>query len=70
MIQMRFIRRHSIYTVGDVAVFPLSAARQLHAMRVAEGLAELVPTVPPGAPEGTLPASPVPERQPGSVVRK
>ena len=71
LIQMRFVRRFQMYNVGDVAAFPLPAARQLHMLRVAEGLAELVPRPrPEAAPEGTSPQPPAPSRLMGSVVRK
>ena len=70
MIQMRFVKRHQIYNAGDVVAVPLTAARQLHAMRVAVGLAELVPTMPPTQPEGASPPPSGNLRQPGTVVRK
>jgi len=71
LIQMRFVRRHHNYNAGDVAAFPLDAARQLHAMRVAEGLAELVPHRPPATtPEDGSPQPPASLRGPPSVVRK
>ena len=70
MIQMRFVKRHQHFMAGDVAAFPLSAARQLHALRVAEGLAELVPTPPRAAAGSDPPDSSSPLRQPGSVVKK
>jgi len=64
LIQMRFTKRHHHYNAGELAAFPLSAARQLHALRVAEGVAELVRQKPPDG------AEPAPVRQPASVVRK
>ena len=67
LIQMRFIRRHQMYNAGDVAAFPLPAARQLHEMRAAEGIAEMVPILPKATPEGDPSGS---LRQPTGVVRK
>jgi hypothetical protein len=64
MIVMRFTRRHGMYGTNDRAAFPLDAARQLHAMRVAVGEYALVPPSPQAG------EAPTPQRQPGSMVKK
>jgi hypothetical protein len=66
--RVRFLKRHTIYNAGEVAVFPLGEAQRLVASRVAEALPPPIPlTPPPGGQEG---ATGVPARGPASVVRK
>jgi hypothetical protein len=66
--RVRFLKRHSMYNRGEVAVFPLGEAQRLVAMRVAEALAPPIAVTPP--PEGAGEATGAQARQPAQVVRK
>jgi hypothetical protein len=66
--RVRFVRRHHVYNVGEVAVFPLGEAERLVAMRVAVGLPPPIDQTPP--PAGQDGPGGGPARQPASVVRK
>ena len=66
--RVRFLRSHTMYNKGDVAVFPLGEAQRLVAMRVAEALEPPAGAMPP--PGGAGEATGGPARGPASVVRK
>lgn len=67
-VQMRVVRRYSHYNVGDLIAVDFWAAKELDAKRLAQPLRLLVPAA--AAETGGPPPDPVPQRQPGSVVRK
>lgn len=67
-VRMRITRRFSHYNVGDLIAVDFWAARDLDAKRLAQPLDLLVPAA--AATTGGPPPDPVPQRQPGSVVRK
>jgi hypothetical protein len=66
---VRFTRRWGIYYRGDVATFPLEAARNLVAQQYAD---PLPPPVAAREAEGdsSQTSTPTPQRQPGGFVRK
>lgn len=66
--RVRFLKRHTIYNAGEVAVFPLTEAQRLVASRVAEALPPPIGVTPP--PGGAGEATGGPARSPASVVRK
>jgi len=66
--RVRFLKRHTIYNAGEVAVFPLGEAQRLVAMRIADALEPPIPQAPP--PEGQEGAGAVPARGPAQMVRK
>lgn len=69
-VQVRFTRRWREYCAGEVAVFPIEIARNLHAQRVATGLMGL--SAPPRQPPGDSTQAPPPPQRggPAQVVRK
>lgn len=66
--RVRFLKRHTYYNAGEVAVFSLPEAQRLVALRVAEALPPPIgATPPPGGQEG---AGGGPARAPAAMVRK
>jgi hypothetical protein len=70
-VRMRIVKRFSHYNAGDLIAVEFYAARELAAKRLAQPLDLLVPMpVAAAEPDGSLPPSSGPLRQPGGVVRK
>lgn len=64
-VQMRVLKQYSHYNVGDLIAVEFYAGRELAAKRLAQPLQLLVPKQADAAAE-----EPIPQRQPGNIVRK
>jgi hypothetical protein len=69
-VRMRVMRRFSHYNIGDLIAVEFFAARELDAKRLAQPLDLLVPGRAAAETGVHPPPDTVPQRQPGSVVRK
>lgn len=69
-VRMRVLRRYGSYNVGDLIAVEFWAARDLDAKRLAQPLDLFVPVKAAAEAGANPPPEPVPQRQPGSLVRK
>jgi hypothetical protein len=66
-VQVRFTRSYPPYRKDDVASFPIDAAREIVARRVAVAIAGVGPTPAPGATPAPTPTA---QRAPGQRIEK